>query len=235
MRRSGVCLYLLVLALLAGGCASSVSLNSSFWNRKGETVMVALATLPDAHAHRVGSEMLLDLAINKGLAEKLDTRMRQTAPGLLTTVSDDFGKRLQERGFVPKKAAEPIAVDALPKFKGPNDQKRYFDRDVRSIASTSGSDMLLLITVLRYGTLRKYYGFIPLGEPKALFDVRGQMIDLKTNELLWETSTTENEATVAVNGEWSQPPEYPNLVTALQEAVPKSMSHLERRFFASAQ
>jgi hypothetical protein len=235
MRRIALWIPLLTVALLAGACASSIPLNSSFWNRKGETVTVGLATLPDAHAHRVGSEMLLDLAINKAMAEKLDSKMRQVAPTLLGTVSDDFVKQLHERGFVATKAGDPLAVDSFEKFKGPSGESRYFDRDIRPLAKTLGADMLLLITVRRYGTLRNYYGFIPLGAPKALFDVRGQMIDLKTNQLLWEKSTSDDEATVAVNGEWSEPPDYPNLVTALQAAVPKSMDHLERRFFATAQ
>jgi hypothetical protein len=234
MRRAAASLCLLVVVLLTATCASTVPLQSNFWNRKGATVVVALATLPEAHAHRLGSEMLLDLAINKSLAQKLDTRMREVAPTLLKSVTDSFVKRLQERGFVAKKAGEPMAVDALQNFSASRGQTHPFGRDVRPLAQKYNADMLLLITVQRYGTLRKYYGFIPLGAPKALFDVRGQMIDLKTNELLWQTSTSDDQATVAVEGEWSEPPDYRNLVAALEKAVPQSMAHLERQFFAAA-
>jgi hypothetical protein len=226
------CFSAIVLFITA--CATTVPLQSNFWSRKGNTVVVAFATLPEAHAHREGSEMLFDMAINKSLAQRLDTRMHQVAPTLLGSANASFVRRLQERGFVAKKIDEPIPVDSFQTFSSPGGQGRYFDRDLRSLATKYEADMLLLVTVHRYGTLRKYYGFVPLGGPKALFEVRGQMIDLKTNELLWQARTTEKQATFPVEGEWSQPPDYPNLVAALEKAVPQSMGILEQQFFGGA-
>lgn len=236
MRRAYVHFFIAVSVLLISGCATTVPLQSNFWEqRKGARVGVALASLPEAHAHRVGSEMLLDLAINKALSAKLDARMRQVAPSMLRTVTDNFVAQLKRLGFDAQKISEPIPVDAFAKSTSKSSGNvKYFDRDLSSLAQKHNIDLLLLITVSRYGTLRNYYGFIPLGKPKALFDVRGQMIDLKDNQLLWQTYLTDDEATVAVTGEWSEPPDYPNLVAALEQAVNKSMAQLETKFFATS-
>jgi hypothetical protein len=236
MRKSFVqVLFVSVCLVLIAGCATTVPLESSFWDRKGVRVGVALATLPDAHAHRVGGEMLLDMAINKAMAAKLDTRMRQVAPKMIGGVTDKFVQRLNEKGFKAKKISEQIPLDAFPKFTGQaSGNARMFGKDLRGLAQKHNIDMLLLVTVNRYGTLRNYYGFIPLGNPRALFDVRGQMIDLANNQLLWQTQLSDDQATMAVEGEWSQPPEYPNLVASLEQAMNKSMGHLETQFFATS-
>lgn len=229
---------LLFLTFL-GGCASSaVQLQPTFWTRTGAKIGVAMATLPEARAHRSGDEgALLAMAINKGMNEKLNARMRQIGPTLLDTATDSFVARLRQQGFDARKVDEQIALDALQKFQGSGGDRRYFARDLRPLAQKHGLDLLLLITVERYGTLREYsplLAMVPTGPPRALFQVRGQVIDLATNELLWQRYLTDEEATVAVEGEWNQAPEFPNLVAALEKAVPQSMSALEREFFATA-
>ena len=48
MRKFTSFLCFAVITLFTTACATTVPLQSNFWNRKGATVMVALATLPEA-------------------------------------------------------------------------------------------------------------------------------------------------------------------------------------------
>ena len=230
MRHRNGSLLVVSAVLLLSACASSVPLDSNFWSRKGERVGVAIAELPEARAHRVGGEMLLDAAINKAMASKLNARMSVIGPTMMGKVTDGFVAQLEQHGFDARRLKEEIDLEAYPKFSG---EGKVFGRDLRTLGTQQDLDLLLLVTVNRYGTLRNYFGFVPTGAPKALFDVRGQLIDLKTNQLLWQTFLSDDEATVAVEGEWSEPPDYPNLVAALEKATAKSMAKLESNFFAT--
>lgn len=231
-------LPVVLVTVLIGGCASSaVQLKPAFWTRKGARVAVAMATLPDARAHRAGDEgALLAMAINKGMNDTLNSRMKVIGPKLLSTATDSFVAKLRAQGFDARKVSEDLALDAFKKFQGTGEAK-YFGRDLRSLAQKHDADLLLLLNVERYGTLRQYsplLAFVPTGPPRALFQVRGQVIDLATNELLWQRYLTDDEATLAVEGEWNEAPDFPNLVKALENVVPASMTRLEREFFATA-
>jgi len=106
-----------------------------------------------------------------------------------------------------------------------------FDRDIRALAQSQGIDVLLLISVRRFGTIRPYYGFIPLGAPKGFFEVKGQMVDLKTNALIWQTVMPETEASVEAADPWDQEPTYPNLDAAIVKAMENGKAFLLRELF----
>ncbi len=108
-----------------------------------------------------------------------------------------------------------------------------YERDVRALAQREDLDVLLLVSVRRFGTIRPYYGFIPLGAPKGFFEVVGQMVDLKTNQLLWQTVIKEADAQVAVAEPWDQPPEFPNVDAAILQAIENGKAFLLKEFFAA--
>src|SRR5207247_4906840 len=103
-----------------------------------------LATLPEAHAHRVGAEGLFDLAINKGMASKLDARMKQMAPTMLGGVRDSFVQRLRDKGFDARNVNGEVALETLPKFSGTGAAGvKFFDVDLRPLAQQNNIDFLL--------------------------------------------------------------------------------------------
>jgi hypothetical protein len=90
---------------------------------------------------------------------------------------------------------------------------------------------LILFDIKKYGTLRDYYGFIPLGDPLGLFMVNGMLINLEDNEYFWLVKMEEEESTQPVKGEWDEEPDYPNLTQAINRAMMYSQEFLEKYFF----
>ncbi len=78
------------------------------------------------------------------------------------------------------------------------------------------SDELFIVTPWRVGATRDYYGFIPLGAPKAICILEGELINVKNNKILWRYKT---EISSSIDGPWDQPPLYPNFTAALRRAI----------------
>ena len=57
------------------------------------------------------------------------------------------------------------------------------------------------------------------------------MIDLGTNNILWYREMEEKESTQPVSGEWDQDPDFPNVTKAVNIAMKKAKSLLEKDFF----
>lgn len=223
---------LIVLVLLAG-CEKTIPLQGSFWQKKDAKIGVVVKHT-EAYAYRDGGgEGLLDMAINEAMAAELKTHLRQIDLSGFDLVLDRFARKLREQGFTVKRFDEKINFDKFPKFEGSGDNR--LDRDLRGLAEKDELDLLLLLSVERLGTIRPYWGFIPLGPPKALVQAKRRLVNLRTNELMWQTRIKEDDSRVAVEGDWDQPPRYPNLTRAVQKAIDQATQHLERAFFATSQ
>jgi hypothetical protein len=111
----------------------------------------------------------------------------------------------------------------------------FFDKDLRTLAEKESIDLLLLLSVNRFGTIRSYYGFVPLGSPQGLCQDSGRLIDLRTNQLMWRTTAAEKDSMVPAAGAWDQPPDYPNLTAAIQNAIANAQSFLFNDFFTEPQ
>lgn len=220
----GLCL--LVLA----GCIAKVPVQSAFWQDKQSRIGVAFVKYPMVAAHKVGAQGLLDMAINNAVAGSLEAHLRTIDVTGFSAAADQFVQKLQERGLTAKKIAEPIDINALEKFQSPGSGD-YMNKDLRSLAKTEEIDYLILLSIERVGTIRKYYGFIALGSPAGFCQARGRMVDLRTNELKWSAIQPEKEATLKVAGQWKQPPDYLNVTATVKQAVQNGATFLVTQFF----
>jgi hypothetical protein len=57
------------------------------------------------------------------------------------------------------------------------------------------------------------------------------MLDLKTNALEWRAVMETQKAKTMIVGNWDQPPDYPNLTTAIRKSVKRARDFLVRDFF----
>ena len=220
----------LVLILSLSGCETTpkkIPLDPSFSKSKEVRIGVALVKYPVGGFYKSGPQGLLDLLINTSLAGGLDAYLQKINPNEFDEVQNDYVKKLQDHGFSVKRIDDRIDLEQFPKSKA-ND---LFEYDLRSLSSKYDIDFLLLVTVQRFGTLRPYYGFIPTGDPKGLFQAAGQLINLKNNELEWQVFMGENNSIMAVDGQWEQPPDYPNVTSAIQRAEKNAEFFLETQFF----
>ena len=124
---------------------------------------------------------------------------------------------------------DPIDQTKLEKYK--TDAAGKFTKvDFKPIAAKYGINQLVLLTIDRIGTIRPYYGFIPLGSPAGLCQANGQLINLGNNELLWLYTMSDKESQIPVDGEWNQSPDYPNVDKAVQKAIKNAITVIRNDF-----
>lgn len=234
MRRILAAMSVAAAVLLTSGCASvtpQMSVNSKFWQNRQSTIGIAQTTTPAATAHMEGQQGLLDVAINQGMASDLNKKLETVETTRANNIPSNFAKLLTDRGFSVKTLAAGFDDSKLPDFKKESGSSGYFAaKDYRGLKS-EGIERLLVVKVRRVGTARPYYGFIPLGGPSAVFDVSGQLVDLNTNELLWNNDSTSR---TVVPDPWDQPPSFDNIVNAVRQEMEKGSTAFERRFFTES-
>jgi hypothetical protein len=221
----------LIIALL-NGCATTtkpVSLAPSFWENKQQSIAVAVTKSNPPDATMTGAQGLLDLAINKGNAKQLIAYLAKMDLPKLAALPNDFTTQLQARGFNTKKIDEPIDVTKLAKFSGKSTETQQFSEYDLSKFKEQGIDRILLISVNRVGTTRNYYGFIPTNPPQADLALTGQLVDLKTHELLWNTTVVNNSP---VAEPWDQAPNFDNVGVAVKSNLDQGVEKFEQSFFS---
>lgn len=231
--RRRIAFAVLGAALFTSACAPSrLTVKPEFWHERQARIGVALTRHPDAGAHKAGAQGLLDMAINAGMAADLKSHLKKLDVSEFDRIRERFVQELGKRG---------MNAVALPGYLDPSTYpargedapqiENAYDRDLAALRAEHKLDAVVLLQVRRYGTLRSYYGFIPLGAPQGFCEVKGQMVDLKTGAMLWQTQVPENQATVPASGEWDQPPDYPNLTVALRAAMANGNEFLQKEFF----
>jgi|GEM_PF-1487023 len=221
---------ILLFSLLAGCAPSNLALHPDFWQTKGRKIGVAVATPPMAGAHRTGGEGLLDMAINKAATNSLESHLQKIDSSGFEDIADRFVEGLKRKGFTVKKLEKPIAPAKLAAFS-PKTSGRFHERDLSFLVADEDLDALVLLSIDRWGTIRKYYGFIPLESPSGFCAGKGQLIDLRSNALEWSYVTPEGEGSVEVEGSWDKPPYFPGVTAALRKAVNRAKQTVESDFF----
>lgn len=233
MTKSRLGLSVVGAALLTAACAPTrVTVKPEFWQDRQARIGVALTPRPEAGAHKVGAQGLLDMAINAGMAADLKAHLQTVDVSAFERIRDRFASELGKRGMnvvvLPgylDTGKYPERAEDAPKVEN------AYGRDLSALRTEQKLDAVVLLQVRRYGTIRSYYGFIPLGAPAGFFEAKGQMVDLRTGALVWQTQMTEQQATVAGMGDWDQPPAYPNLTAALHVAIANGSEFLWKEFF----
>lgn len=223
----------LLLAMLAflSGCMTMykpIPLDASFWQDRQPVIGVAAEVLPEAGLVMLGQQGLLDVAINKGNAAPMVDRLKQLDVKRAAAISDNLAKGLSGRGFKVSNLST-LDAKAFPELKPAANAEQYSPRDFSSLKS-KGVDRLLLVSVVNVGAARNYYGFIPTSPPRAMFTVKGMLIDLKDNKLLWYNT---HQATAAVVDPWDQAPDFPNLSEAVVKNLSEGAITFERSFFTT--
>jgi hypothetical protein len=224
--------FVFVAALVGvlSGCAGvqykPIAVDAGFWQDRQAVIGVAAEKIPEADAYMLGNQGLLDIAINRGNAARMVEQLKKLDVRRAAAIPDNLAEGLGRRGFKTNKLGT-IDVATFPEFSANANPELHAPRDFRGLAS-KGIDRLLLVSVQRIGTTRNYYGFVPTSAPRALFTVKGQLVDLKTNKLIWYDRY---DTTAAVAGPWDQDPDFPNLSAAVMKNMADGAAMLERSLF----
>lgn len=219
--------------LLSTGCATmdpDVKLGSSFWDNKNQTIVVTVAKMPPADHMMLGAQGLLDIAINKENAKALTAHLKTVNVADYQKVVKDVSEVLKSHGFRTRELSEAIDIATLPKRESQEESKDsvvYASQDFTQLKDKIGPHRLLLITVQSVGTQRTYYGFIPTTPPSAMINVKGEVIDLANNQVLWRQRFNDQ---AGVTEPWDQPPNYPNVTKAIEKVLLISRKNLQGSF-----
>ncbi len=233
MQTIRLCVLLPALLLLMPGCApikqKPVSLDSGFWQEPKIVIGVAVEPIPQTDAYFLGNQGLLDIAINSSNAKPMVERLKSIDIQRGALIADNLANRLIARGFSVKRLEQTVDAKNYPERKSSANPEQFALRDFSALKK-EGVDRLLLVTVERIGTERNYYGFIPQGPPRAIFTVKGQLVDLSTQKLLW--FQREDDGT-PISEPWDQAPDFPNVVEAVVANMDDAAGRFEHSFFAT--
>ncbi len=221
-----------VLVLGVVGCGPSrVALKPTFWNETEQTIGVTTVVAPQFGAHRAGSQGLLDMAINSAMSGTLEGHLQRMDASKFKEVADQYATKLQERGLKARRISEEVNPAKMVPFKAESSGE-FAAVDLRPLGQKEGIDKLILLSIQQCGTVRAYYGFIPLGAPKGMCVSKGELIDMKTNQVEWRAfPEAPQSTTVEILGEWDEPPDFKNVTVAVERAMLQSQVFLVEEFF----
>jgi hypothetical protein len=220
-----------VLVLCIVGCGPSrVALKPTFWKETQQTIGVTTVVAPKLGAYRAGGEGLLDMAINNAMSGSLEAHLQSLDASRFNVVADHYVAKLNERGFKARRLPGEVDPVKMAPFKAEGSGE-FAAVDLRPLGQKEGVDKLILLSLQQCGTLRAYYGFIPLGAPQALCVSKGELIDVKTNQVEWRAFAEQANATVEIVGEWDAPPDFRNVTVAVEQAMKQAQVFVFEEFF----
>lgn len=209
--------------------APNLTVHQNFWKNKQETIGVAVVEIPLPTAHKGGSQGLLDMAINEAVASDLEKHLNSLDTREVVQLADKITNYLNTNGYKTKQFKNPISIADLPDFENTKSGSDYFaSKDFRSYKAKYGVDKLVLITVVRLGTIRDYYGFIPTSEPSGISHINGKVINLTSNMLEWNQTVEQRVPNMTES--WDVPPNYPGLTKAMYAALSQTKQELFNNF-----
>lgn len=214
-------LAILAVVLLSGCAAKPIEITENYWTDSPQkTIAIAFVKPPAMGAHRSGAQGLLDMAINEAVTD--------TVQGHISTLNyDSFDKgssylvsHIEEKGalaFVLPDYYESDEGDKLPKDSV---KEGFFEYDLAKFKELySDATHLLVIQAKAAGTIRDYYGFIPLSSPRGYLYADVIMVDVSNNKIdLRQTIVEQVELTS--NAAWDDPENgFPEISKIVEKAL----------------
>ena len=225
-----------VSVLLFTGCATTpqpaVPLVDTYWEVLNQTVGVYVQLVEKPEFYMEGDVRLLDFAVNAAAMGSLKKHVEGLDVSDYESLREEIYKKFLEQGKSVTLLNDVQKIADLPAFEDPNkeDTIYYSAKDFTALKKKYKIDQLLVIMPKRVGVVRPYYGFIPIGDPRAVFEVHGELVDLETNQLLWYADVLRANYS---SGKWDEPPAYPGLTnsfyTALEAAKQEVLTHLHNK------
>lgn len=207
---------LIAALFLLSGCASTpknIPLSDDFWKTHSQNIVVAKTKAPVATLSEQGPIGLADYAIISAVNSGFNHYMKSMDVSWYSSLQQQFAKELNTRNI----KAIVYTTDTANKV------------NYKQIAAVTNSDNVLSIHLIGFGAVRDYYAMAPTDNPTAYCHLEGKLINAATGQVLWSYDVMAKEP---VQGEWKQPPSYPNFTAALQKAENSASSELVDSFFS---
>ncbi len=229
MKRLPTIVYIALSAVvLSGGCAPTqkVMLNPDFWQERDHTIGIALVAFPRGMVQNFGSGSGLiyeaQIARESG---PLSALLKRTHPGNFTRIQGLFAEKLKTKGFKVIEIEDRIERDRI---SGRADKKEY-----SSIVLKSGVDRFILLQLGGFGVSCIFMGTKPHPNLKTQVQAQviGEMIDVKSNKVLWRNKFSEGSFRRYVDAKCTEPDDYSIIIDAIRDEIDKGVVCLYEDFF----
>ena len=243
---------LILLAFYIVGCASlePIPLNPQFWHQQGKRVGVVLAAYPPGETI-VNVDTINGFAgarqfIYGGMLQSpnhdyepmryaevrpLREAVEKLNAGEFSKVQELFVESLKEKGFDAFKVERAIVEKDLPHFKDGMGNGRYENRDFRKLGESSGADYIIVIKLGSYGPSCHFIDFYnDYVEVRA--QAQAELIDVKTNVILWKTGYSEGDFRKPVDATTYRPDQIPIIIDAQKKLLSDAAVSLYKDFFS---
>jgi len=217
MKRMNIILILISVTAFLTGCSTVIQKPLVFTPSSissGKLVIGVVQTkIPEFSVEFPGADCLLCL----GIAMASHSTLRDYAKNLnsndVQPLQDDLINKLIAKGFTVKKLDKFIEISKLE--KNTNHKEGFSKYDFSSFAK-EGIDLLLVINLKQIGFKRGYQSYIITEPMKAQVLAEGFMVDIKTNKYTWYQ---DYKLSKGVNGEWDNPPKFPQLTNSYYSLI----------------
>lgn len=225
---------LFLAAQILGGCAGQpqVQLKNDFWADKQQRVgVLVLRPRPQGAGLRTtGEQGLIFYAISNAQMGGLNAHLEKEEVDELGKLGERIVQRLKERNITAVLIGSELSAESLVERPG-GYREGFAKYDFTALAGQFKIDKLLLLSPEFVGGERGYYVFMPTGDPRGNFRSIGQLIELPSHKLLWYRPI---DTLRSVKDPWDQPPNFPNVTSAMREAVNAGVRVLEADLFWTA-
>ncbi|MGD2119166.1 MAG: hypothetical protein PVG66_12455 [Chromatiales bacterium] len=222
--------------LLLVGCASvpqpPVPLTNDYWEKNDPQLGIYVKPLEKPQFYMEGDVRLLDYAVNAAVMSPVTSHFESLEVTDYDVLREDIKQYFSDQGKQVKLLVDDLKISDLSNYSDPDkeDTVYFAKKDYTGLKKKYGIDHLLVVIPERVGLARPYQGFIPMGEPRAIFEVKGELVDLETNQLLWYAEISRDNFS---SGVWDEPPTYPGLTNgfyAALEAIKQDvLNHLQKK------
>ena len=149
----------------------------------------------------------------------------------LSQAQNLFVERLTAQGFSAVAIPESIDLEEIPGYKP--ETTGYAQKDFRTVLKGRGLDRLIVLQVRQSEVFCHYTGRTN-DFTEAAVAVRGEMVDLATNRLLWSTSDKESTIRKTVACSCERPVDKDCIPDELNSLFDEAVDLLAADFFANA-
>ena len=250
------CTRIAVLVILSlwflQGCASNKAMPvaDEFWQDRGPAVGVAITTVPKPQVRlrtiyssgAMVPRILLgpddgdldneELIITQADQLQLERFLGESNIQGLSAARALFVQRLLAAGFPAVAIPENIDLEQVPDYMP--ESNGYAQKDYRGFLSARGLDRLIVLQVRWDGVYCHYTGRIN-NLTEAAVTLRGEMIDLTTNKLLWHSSDEQGTIRKSIECSCERPADTACILEELNGLFDDAAAVLADDFFANEQ
>jgi hypothetical protein len=226
---SGRLLALGVALFSSVSCVTNPQTPSTFWNDKNAKVAVMLSVKENRGQFTQISNNV-EVVRRPGIenVSEADAAMGTVKADEFRSVRQRFVSELRRKGFRNVvEVSREINWRNLP-HRGGMRTGWMAGADFSGVVTSQDADYVIVLSLEGYGAARNYVGIIPAGPAWGSSGATGVMVDRK-GTLVWASDPV--SARVDLEGDWKQPPGYPNLKKAAREAMKQSADSLFGGFF----